>query len=221
MSLLMILLRPLYDLLYHQFAWTYDLVAAVVSLGQWQEWVCASLPFMEGPSVLELGFGPGHLLVALAEKGYRVFGLDESRFMSRRAGMRLKKAGLPIRLSRGYAQHLPFACNTLQSVVSTFPSEYIFDPHTLEEVLRVLSPGGKFVLLPWAWITGRSVLERLAASLASVTGEAPGPTGFIHPGLKERFQEAGFEVTWEMLHLRSSALLLVIATKPPLRFGVK
>lgn len=217
----MILLRPLYYLLYHQFAWTYDFVAAIVSLGQWQEWERASLPYVEGPSVLEIGHGPGHLLVALSEEGYRVFGLDESRFMSHQAGQRLKRAGMPIRLSRGYAQHLPFAGMAVQSVVSTFPSEYIFDPDTLEEVGRVLSPGGKLILLPWAWITGGSVPERLAAGLARVTGEAPGPAGFIPTGLKERFQEAGFEVTWEFLQLRSSALLIVIATKTPLRFGVK
>lgn len=214
MSLLMIVLRPLYYLLYHQFAWTYDFVAAVVSLGQWKEWVLASLPYVEGPSVLELGYGPGHLLVALGEKGYRVFGLDESRFMSRRAGRRLKKAGIPVQLSRGYAQNLPFASSTVQSVVSTFPAEYIFDPRTLEEIRRVLSPGGKFVLLPWAWITGHAVLERLAAGLARATGEAPGPAGSIPDGLKKRFYEARFVVTWEIHQLRSSALLVIIATKP-------
>lgn len=221
MSLLIIFLRPIYYLLYHQLAWTYDLVAAVVSLGQWQDWVRASLPYVEGPSVLELGHGPGHLLVALSEKGYRAFGLDESRFMNRQAGRRLKNASLPIRLSRGYAQSLPFAGKTVQSVVSTFPSEYIFDSDTLKEVCRVLSPGGKFILLPWAWITGGAVLERLAAGLARVTGEAPGTAGFIPAGLKERFQEAGFEVTWEILHVRSSALLIIIATKPQGFFGVK
>jgi SAM-dependent methyltransferase len=220
-NLLMILLRPLYDLLYHQFAWTYDFVAAVVSLGQWQDWVRASLPFVQGASVLELGYGPGHLQVALAEKGYRVFGLDESRFMSRLAGKRLKKARLPIRLSRGYAQNLPFASSSVQSVISTFPSEYIFEPHTLEEVRRVLSPGGNFVVLPWAWITGRGVLERVAAGLAHVTGETPGPAGSIPAGLRERFQEAGLEVAWEILPLRSSALLVINATKPPHFFGVK
>ena len=216
MNLLIIVLRPLYDLLYHQFAWTYDVVAAVVSLGQWREWVRASLPFVEGPSVLELGYGPGHLLAALTEKGYRVFGLDESRFMSHQAGTRLKKAGAPVRILRGYAQNLPFINSSIQSVVSTFPSEYIFDPHTLEEVHRVLSPGGKFILLPWAWITGRGILERVAAGLARVTGESPGDAGSIPAGLKVRFEEAGFEVAWEILHLRSSALLVIIATKSPL-----
>ena len=60
MRLIFSLLRPVYYLLYHHFAWTYDLVADIVSLGQWKDWVRTALPYLDG-CVLELGYGPGHL----------------------------------------------------------------------------------------------------------------------------------------------------------------
>ena len=73
MSLIQILLQPIFHLLYHQFAWTYDFVAAFVSLGRWQDWVDAVVPFMSG-RVLEIGFGPGHLQELLNRQIFRCSG---------------------------------------------------------------------------------------------------------------------------------------------------
>ena len=54
-------MRVFFHLLYHPFAFTYDLVAAVVSFGQWKNWGQSILPFIDGTRILELGHGPGHL----------------------------------------------------------------------------------------------------------------------------------------------------------------
>jgi len=213
MRFVQFILRPIYDLLYHQFAWTYDLVAAVISLGQWDEWVRSILPYIQGQRVLEIGHGPGHLQVALHERGFQVFGLDESRQMSRQAARRLHKKGIKTNLSRGLAQSLPFRQNAFQNVALTFPSEYIFDPLTLTEIQRVLMPGGRLVILPVAWITGKSPLERLAAWLFRFTGEAPGKPGELNPELKSLFVRLGFDVRKETVQQESSLLLLILVRK--------
>jgi len=213
MRLIMLLLRPFFYLLYHQFAWSYDFVAAVVSLGRWQEWVRGILPYVEGPRVLELGYGPGHLQAALNEKGIQVFGLDESRFMGRLASERLKRKNHPARLSHGYAQELPFAPSSFDTVAATFPSEYILDPQTLAEIHRVLVPGGQAVILPLAWITGRRLLERLAAWLFRITGEVHGEPGRLHPAVRERLEQAGFDVRGETVKQDGSMLLIILATR--------
>lgn len=211
MRILFSLLRFLFSLLYHQLAWTYDLVAAVVSLGRWQDWVLTALPHLEG-RVLELGFGPGHLQIALHQKGVQVFGLDESRQMVRQATGRLKKAGVPLRLSRGYAQSLPFPATAFDRVVATFPSEYIFDPRTLSEVWRVLAPGGRLVLVSVAWITGNKVLERLVTWLLNVTGQNLAARS-ARPLIEARFVAAGFEVQSEIVEIPGSRVMVILAHK--------
>jgi ubiquinone/menaquinone biosynthesis C-methylase UbiE len=214
MRLIIFLLHPIYYLLYHQFAWTYDFVAAVVSLGHWQDWVQAALPYMNG-RVLEIGFGPGHLQLSLNKNKLPAFGLDESRQMAHQASCRLKKQGVISRLSRGYAQNIPFMDGAFDSVVSTFPSEYIFNFHTIEEIRRVLVPSGKLIILPTAWITGTRPLERLAAWLLRVSGETPGKPGLASVAIRDQFARTGFEVRSEIVKIKSSQVLVIVAERRP------
>ena len=205
------LFRLFFRLLYHQFAWTYDLVAAVVSLGRWQDWVRGVLPFIKGRQVLELGPGPGHLQVTLNEKGFQSYGLDESRQMLRQCGRLLRRNSLQSRLSRGYAQNLPFRAGCFDTVLATFPTEYIYEPATLSEVRRVLTPDGRLVLLPVAWITGASLPERLAAGLFRLTGQAPERRGELPAVVIDRFAAAGFQVRTETIAMNGSLLLFLLA----------
>ena len=202
-------LRIFFSLLYHQFAWTYDWVAATVSLGRWTGWVSAILPFLQGPRILELGHGPGHLQVELYHKQMTCFGLDRSPQMSRIASRRLKKKGLSRRLVNGVSQKLPFASGSFNEVVATFPSEYIAHPDTLAEIYRVLTPNGKAVVLPYAWLTGKSPLDRLFAWLFRITGEAPAwEERFLN-----QFFNQGFEIETHKVYYRSSTLLFVELSK--------
>jgi ubiquinone/menaquinone biosynthesis C-methylase UbiE len=124
-------LRLFFRLLYHEFAWSYDLVAWLVSLGRWKRWVFTSLPYLTGPSILELGHGPGHLQAALAGKGLSVAGVDASRQMTRQAYRRLQREKYQPRLARAKAPALPFAAHSFDQVVATFPTEYILQPGSL------------------------------------------------------------------------------------------
>jgi ubiquinone/menaquinone biosynthesis C-methylase UbiE len=214
MRLIQILLRPFFHLLYHQFAWTYDLVAAVVSLGRWKEWVGTALPYLSG-NVLEIGFGPGHLQASLIVKNISTFGLDESAQMVRQATKRLQKKGASNHLVRGYAQNIPFPGEIFNNVVATFPAEYIFEPRTLNEIRRVLLPAGQLVIIPTAWITGGGPLERLAAWVFKASGEAPGNPNLMAATVKARFVNAGYIASSEIVEKRGSQVLVIVAKKPP------
>ena len=205
------LLRTFFRLLYHQLAWSYDLVASAVSLGRWQAWVNCTLSYLQG-RVLEIGPGPGHLQEGMHRRGMAAFGLDESRQMCRQANRRLRKGGIMPAITRGYAQNLPFPENSFESVAATFPAEFLFDSQALAEAWRVIKPGGRLVLLPVAWITGRRRLDRLAAWLFKVTQEARAIEAVL-PGLYEHIQAAGFVVRHELVELPGSRVLIILAVK--------
>lgn len=201
---------------YHQFAWTYDSVAALVSIGRWNKWITAVLPFMEGERVLELGFGPGQLQDAmLANTPLKVVGLDESAQMTLLAARRLKRAGHSVaKLTRGLAQRLPFRNQAFDTVVSTFPTNYISDQLTLREVQRVLAHDGRLVVLPAAWIVGKGILDRGAAWLFRITHQAPRSLDdALIDFLQKPFEGAGFQTESQMITMNSSRLLVIIARK--------
>jgi ubiquinone/menaquinone biosynthesis C-methylase UbiE len=202
--------RLIYYLLYHQFAWSYDLVAGVVSLGSWQRWVKSALPYLKGPRILEIGYGPGHLQVVLRENGIFAAGLDASPQMAHQACARLKRAGLKPAITLGYAQNMPFQSALFNQVVATFPSEYIFHPQTLSEIYRVLTQGGILIVIPFAWPTDNRWYARVMSKLLRVAHESPDwDSKFLQP-----FEEAGFQTRLISLKLETSEILLIRAEKP-------
>jgi ubiquinone/menaquinone biosynthesis C-methylase UbiE len=206
-------LRGFFHLLYHPFAWAYDFVSWTVSLGRWKDWVESVVPFIEGTRVLELGHGPGHLQRILRDLNLLAVGLDESRQMGLLAQRNLSHYGYTqINLIRGLGQELPFATGAFDTVVATFPTEYIFEVRTLSEVRRTLTNGGRLIVLPVAWITGTGLLDKFATWLFRITGQAPSDlTEEATKGMLEPFLEAGFQVQTEHLEVESSLVLIVIA----------
>jgi ubiquinone/menaquinone biosynthesis C-methylase UbiE len=203
-------LRLFFRLLYNEFAWTYDWVAWVVSLGQWKAWGRTAIPHLQGRRVLDLAHGPGHLLVALKERGFSPMGLDLSPHMGRLARRRLvEKDGLVVPLVRARAQALPFRDGSFESVVSTFPAGFILARVTLEEAARVLGRDGRLVIAAIIKLKGRDLLSRFIRWLYQITGQ-----GELLPRESEaRLAEVGFTscLVWETVGL--SQVMLVLAEK--------
>ena len=213
-------LRFFFHLLYHQFAFTYDLVAAAVSFNRWKDWVMSVLPFIEGKRILEIGHGPGHLQRILLSRNLFTVGIDESAQMGRLAKRNLRRSILSARspqlvdyaqinLTRGIAQRLPFRNNAFDMVVATFPTEYITDPNTLAEVKRCLSDRGRLITLPAA-IPKNPFLDWLFR----VTHQSPSEAvDIVETRFREPFVRAGFRTEIKILDVKSGSLLIVVATK--------
>jgi ubiquinone/menaquinone biosynthesis C-methylase UbiE len=215
MRLIQRFMRFFFHHFYHSLAWMYDFIAAVVSIGRWNSWIRTVLPFVRGTKILEIGHGPGHLQRLLQEQNYCSIGLDESTQMIRLAKHRLEKTDRQaIKLVRGLAQALPFPEAEFDSVISTFPSDYIFDPDTLSGIHRVLRGDGRFILVPAAWIVGRKLLDRAAAWLFRITGETPrNIREVIGKRAVEPLKQAGFNVEVRELEIQASSVMVILATK--------
>jgi ubiquinone/menaquinone biosynthesis C-methylase UbiE len=197
------LIRWAFARFYREFAWTYDTVAALVSAGQWRMWALAALPYLRG-RVLELGCGTGNLQRALAEPGRpATIGLDASPQMIGLARSKVERSGGTARLVRGDARALPFPLASFDTLVATFPSEYIAAQPTIDEARRVLRPGGQLVIILAAQLAGAGLYERLVELLYRLTlqrspGLAP-PNAPPRSRLARALAQAGFEVRerWE------------------------
>jgi ubiquinone/menaquinone biosynthesis C-methylase UbiE len=218
------ILRLFFRLLYHQFAFTYDLVAATVSFNRWKDWVVSVIPFIEGNRILEMGHGPGHLQRILLSRNLFTVGIDESAQMGRLAKRNLSRflppktnhsstaqhrAYTQANLIRGIAQELPFSNDSFDTIVATFPTKYITDPHTLAEVKRCLSNGGRLIILPAA-LPKNPFLEWLF----KVTEQSPMEAAdVVRARFREPFVEAGFQTEIETLDVKSGVLFIVLANK--------
>ena len=151
----------LYRLLYNQLAWAYDPVSWAVSLGRWDGWRRAALPFVRGERVLEVGFGTGELLALLHCGQRQVIGIEPSAAMQRISARKLRQRAQPVPRLQGTAQRLPFADHAFDSIVCTFPASFILDRRVQQEFARCLQPGGRLIVVEIALATPAPLLRLL------------------------------------------------------------
>lgn len=141
----------LFETLYKN-KYLYRFASTVPFAGQWRVWQRLVLPRIHGHGVLELGCGLGDLLADMTLAGYNCQAVDQSLPMveAARQTMQRRAPGQKVWIIHGTAQHLPFSDTSFDTVVSTFPSEYIYDSNTIAEVERVLRPGGRLIVVEGA-----------------------------------------------------------------------
>lgn len=209
-----------FRLLYNELAWTYDAVSWTVSLGHWRKWQTAALAYVQGEQVLEIAHGPGHMLVALHQKGYKTMGLDLSAAMGRQAADNLQQNDLTIKndvpLIRSRVQDLPFTDGSFDTVLSQFPTAFIAEQETLGAVYRVLKPNGRLVILPEGHLTGEGMVRQTIDWLFKVTGQRPDDLATqaeMWGQFEMILQQVGFETAVHQHALEGSVATIIVGTK--------
>jgi ubiquinone/menaquinone biosynthesis C-methylase UbiE len=150
-------------------------------MSRWYDWLAGSgekkitdaglqkLGVREGETVLEIGFGTGHSMLALAQAvgGLgRVYGIDISEGMLNVAQARINQAGLSARakLMCGDAAQLSFRANCFDAVFMSFTLE-LFDTPDIAVVLRgcqrVLRNGGRIGVVSLSKKNAAGLMPRL------------------------------------------------------------
>jgi ubiquinone/menaquinone biosynthesis C-methylase UbiE len=124
-----------------------------------------------GASVLDVGTGPGRLLLELAQSrsDLRLVGVDPSEDMIRRGRDHARTARLEdqIQFETVPAESLPFPADTFDAVLSTLSAHHWADrAAAINEQARVLRPGGQLRV----YDLRRQGLDALAPVLASAVG---------------------------------------------------
>ena len=116
----------------------YDLINTVLTLGFDKSWREKAVDNLIGTSVLDLGSGTGAAFDQLLN--YETTALDPDKKMLELNTIEDKVLGS--------AENLPFEDNSFDNVFCCFVWRNVSDTNkALQEVYRVLRPGGKFILL--------------------------------------------------------------------------
>lgn len=188
--------KLLFETLYKN-KYLYRFASTVPFAGQWRAWQRLVLTRIRGHDVLELGCGLGDLLADMAEADHACVAVEQSPQMVAAARETLQRRKLDEKawVIQGSAQHLPFSNASFDTVVSTFPSEYIYDPNTIAEVERVLRPAGRLIVIEGANLLPVGFLQPL---LAFIQALVYGPAAVFGPRKQRNLDE-------EMERYRGSA----------------
>jgi ubiquinone/menaquinone biosynthesis C-methylase UbiE len=173
-----------------------------------------------GESILEIGYGTGWSIIALAKavgESGKVYGLDLSEGMYRITSQRVANAGLSERvvLNCDDAVKLPFETDFFDAVFMSFTLE-LFDtpeiPTVLYECRRVLHNGGRISVVSMAKKANPSLIVRLYEwaheKIPNYVDCRP-----IYASLA--LQQAGFEIiTAKEMIMWGLPVDLVLAQKP-------
>ncbi|QBD80894.1 class I SAM-dependent methyltransferase [Ktedonosporobacter rubrisoli] len=203
----------LFETLYKN-RYLYRFASTVPFAGQWRVWQRLVLPRIQGLDVLELGCGLGDLLADMLKAGYHCRAVEQSPQMvaAARDILQKRKLGLPSLILQGSAQRLPFSSHSFDTVVSTFPSEYIYDPDTIAEVERVLRPGGRLIVIEGANLLPVGFLQSLLVLLQAFVY---GPAALFGP--RETLGQTPVERYLSSKHKAASGVTTEVV--PHARFG--
>jgi ubiquinone/menaquinone biosynthesis C-methylase UbiE len=115
----------------------------------------------EGSSVLEVAPGPGYFAIELAKLGnYKISGLDISKTFVDIASKNARGEGVEVNFQHGNASSMPFEDHTFDRIVCRAAFKNFADPvGALEEMHRVLRPGGKALIIDLRKDTPKDVID--------------------------------------------------------------
>jgi ubiquinone/menaquinone biosynthesis C-methylase UbiE len=130
-------------------------------------------------TVLDVATGPGTLAVRLAPRVHRVVAIDFAEGMIERLRghvMRAHLHNLEVRLMNG--EELLFGNGSFDSAVSMF-GLFLFDDRkrALEELFRVVVPGGRVLISSWATPDQNSMLGVGMEAIRAALPDLPRPKG--------------------------------------------
>ena len=144
------------DRIYTRWTKAYDRFIAVVPL--WKKWLRSVLPHIKGNKLLEVSFGTGFLLTQYPED-IELYGIDFNSDMVSWAQNKLAKIGRQADLVQGNVEQLPYEDCFFDTVVVTMAfSGYPDGDKALVEMLRVLEPGGRLLLVDYDYPPDRNIL---------------------------------------------------------------
>jgi ubiquinone/menaquinone biosynthesis C-methylase UbiE len=142
-----------------------------------------------------------------------VVAVEPEPTLRRRAARAARKAGVPVRVRTGNAEHLPFDDGTFDTAVTSLVLCSVPDPsRALAEIRRVLRPGGELRFLEHVK-AGNGVLLRLQQALDATVWPPLAGGCHLTRDTENAIKAAGFEIA-RIRRLSFRPCLLPAPTSP-------
>ncbi len=168
------------DRIFARIARRYDLINRILSFGQEQAWRRRGIAHLGPGRVLDLGSGTGAAAPVLDR--FEVVALDPVREMLGLSPMQRRVVGV--------GEALPFADEAFDGVFSAYVFRNLTSiSQTLDELARVLRPGGRVVVVDLARPRNRAAawVHRIGSALflplAGLIARAPADYWYLHRSL--------------------------------------
>jgi demethylmenaquinone methyltransferase/2-methoxy-6-polyprenyl-1,4-benzoquinol methylase len=218
--------------MFDRIAKVYDLLNTVMTAGlhhRWRERAADLARVGPGSRVLDVATGTGDLAIELARRvapGGEVVGSDFSEAMLARARTKPKPAGAELRFEWGDALELPFADGTFDAATVGFGARNFSDlARGLEEMARVVRPGGRVVVLEFTSPTRAPLslfyslwFDRVVPLLGRLAGD-PDAYSYLPNSVKRFPAPAGLAAELERAGLRGIGYLLTAGGIVVIHFG--
>ncbi|MBN2738218.1 MAG: ubiquinone/menaquinone biosynthesis methyltransferase [Spirochaetales bacterium] len=190
------------EILFSPVSRVYSIITILLSFGRdksWKRRLIRMLPLVSAPRVIDLACGPGDIcfLIARKYKMARVIGVDLNQGMLEKAEENLKKSYPRFRnritFKKGDMNHLEYVDSSFDVLTGSYALRNAPDlGSTLDEIRRVLKPGGTAAFLDFSK-SHLVLLQKIQLSLLSFWGRLWGLVfhgnaevyGYIAESLKE------------------------------------
>lgn len=136
---------------------TYDRIGSHFARTRAHPWPTVERFIEEGPPVdvaLDLGCGNARHAELLADRSEEIVGIDLSRSVLETARQRCHERNVSVTLWQADATHLPLAARTVECAVYIAALHHLPSHElrraSLDELARVLAPGGRALVSAWA-----------------------------------------------------------------------
>ena len=160
----------------------------------------------QGQKVLELGCGIGYFTRSLASSGAEITAIDISPDLLEVARQNCRAENVSFEVQNAYA--MTYADKSFDSVVGSSVLHHLEIDAALNEVYRVLKPGGSIYFTEPNMMNPQIAVQKNVPAIKKRLGDSPNETAFFRWLLQRRLERAGFRHVqiqpFDFLHPRLS-----------------